>query len=76
MRLRQQRHVRSCGLACVAIIANQPYNAVLQDYEDLSDEPTVIVKLNSISVDAKSQGRFDNSIIVSYPPYCLDHSHN
>ncbi|KKM21269.1 hypothetical protein LCGC14_1637130 [marine sediment metagenome] len=40
MRLRQQRHVRSCGLACVAIIANQPYNAVLQDYEDLSDEPT------------------------------------
>jgi len=39
MRLRQQRHVQSCGLACVAMITNQSYNTVLQDYEDLGDGP-------------------------------------
>lgn len=39
MRLKKQRHVRSCGLACVAIIADKPYAAVIQDYEELEAEP-------------------------------------
>ncbi len=39
MRLKTQRHVRSCGLACVAMIADKSYATVLQDYEDLDDAP-------------------------------------
>lgn len=38
MRLKQQRHIRSCGLACVAIIADQPYKTVIDDFEDLADK--------------------------------------
>lgn len=39
MRLKKQRHVNSCGLACVAIITDKPYATVIQDYEALEDEP-------------------------------------
>lgn len=35
MRLRLQRHSFSCGLACVATIANKPYATVLRDYRRL-----------------------------------------
>ena len=38
MRLKQQRHIRSCGLACVAMIADQPYKTVVDDFEDLADK--------------------------------------
>lgn len=39
MRYKKQRHVHSCGIACVAMIANKAYDTVLQDYIDLDDEP-------------------------------------
>lgn len=38
MRYIKQRHVHSCGIACVAMIANKAYETVLQDYIDY-DEP-------------------------------------
>ena len=33
LRFKKQRHQRSCGLTCVAIIADKPYATVIQDYE-------------------------------------------
>lgn len=35
MRLRKQRHNFSCGLACVAMVANKPYKTVLADFRRL-----------------------------------------
>ena len=39
IKLKKQRHVWSCGLACVAMVAKQAYNNVIDDYWDQeSDE--------------------------------------
>ena len=37
MRLRKQRHRWSCGLACVAMIADKSYDNVIDDYWDQED---------------------------------------
>jgi len=38
IRFRKQRHKRSCGLACVSMIADVAYNTVLNDFEMLLNE--------------------------------------
>ena len=37
LKLRKQRHDWSCGLACVAMIADKPYNTVIADFENMYD---------------------------------------
>lgn len=40
VRLRKQRHLTGCGIACVAMVANQAYDTVLNDYINLSNGQT------------------------------------